>query len=126
VIKRTDWYNSNGRKTLGMESVVDGTSNTLVVAEKRYALRHVGSNPGYDNEGYICGWDWDVMRRGDWVPLPDRKDGGDPQPHFGSSHPGGVNSVFADGSVHLISYDVDRITFARICHRQDGGAVDLR
>jgi prepilin-type processing-associated H-X9-DG protein len=27
--------------------------------------------------------------------------------HFGSPHPGGINAVYADGSVHSISYDVN-------------------
>ena len=27
--------------------------------------------------------------------------------HFGSAHPGGINAVYADGSVHSISFDVD-------------------
>jgi prepilin-type N-terminal cleavage/methylation domain-containing protein/prepilin-type processing-associated H-X9-DG protein len=124
-IIRTNWYDNNGRRTLSMSDMRDGTSTTLIVSEKRFSLGHVGSNPGYDNEGYISGWDWDVMRRGDWAPLPDRKDRGNPNAHFGSSHPGGINALLVDGSVHGIPYEVDRIVFARICHRLDGGAVDL-
>jgi hypothetical protein len=27
--------------------------------------------------------------------------------HFGSPHPGGINAVYADRSVHSISYDVN-------------------
>jgi prepilin-type processing-associated H-X9-DG protein len=106
-------------------TLLDGTSNTLVVAEKRFALGHVGQNPGYDNEGWVCGWDWDVMRRGDWLPLPDRKDRGDPGAGFGSSHPAGMNAAMADGSVQFIPYTIDRVVFARLCHRLDGEHVDL-
>lgn len=126
AIKRTNRYsNSNGRKTVhSFRSLIDGTSTTMMVSEKRYSLGHVGSNPGYDNEGYISGWDWDEMRQGVYVPLPDRKDRGNPGSRFGSSHPAGINALFADGSVTLIPYEIDRVVFARLCHRADGGAVN--
>lgn len=125
VIKQTDFYSNNGRGTLRMASVQDGTSNTLVVSEKRYNLRDVGGAPGYDNEGYTSGWDWDEMRRGDYPPFPDINRSGSPGDFFGSSHPGGLNALFADGSVHSITYDVDREVFARMCHRSDGGTFEM-
>ncbi len=124
AIIRTDrWSNSSTRReTISFATLaLDGTSNTLVVSEKRFSRLHIGTNPGYDNEGWACGWDWDVMRRGDLNPLPDRKDAGNPGSLFGSSHPGGVNAVFGDGAVHFIPYTVDREVFARMCHRLDGG-----
>jgi prepilin-type processing-associated H-X9-DG protein len=27
--------------------------------------------------------------------------------HFGAAHPGGINAVYADGSVHSIAFDID-------------------
>ena len=128
AIIRTDRWSNNGTRHLTIRFAslaMDGTSSTLLVSEKRFALGHLGTNPGYDNEGWACGWDWDVMRRGDWVPLPDRLDRGNPGAHFGSSHPGGINALFGDGSVHFIPYTVDRVVFARMCHRLDGGTVEL-
>ena len=103
----------------------DGTSNTALASEARYALRHIGQNAGYDNEGYICGWDWDRMRRGNDRPLPDRIDGGDPEARFGSSHPGIVNVLLGDGSVRAYSYTIDILTWARTWHRADGQAVQI-
>ena len=44
---------------------------------------------------------------------------------FGSSHPGGLNVVFADASVQFINYDVDLENFNRLGHRRDGEPVDL-
>ncbi len=130
------WYNSGviirtncprGGKprhcqTLRFRDIRDGSSNTLMIAEKRYAIQDLGGNPGYDNEGYICGWDWDVIRRGNYTPKPDPH-AGNPRPLFGSSHAGGMNALFADGAVHFISYSVDTVAFARMCHRADGGQV---
>jgi prepilin-type N-terminal cleavage/methylation domain-containing protein len=103
-----------------LASLRDGTSNVGIVSEKRYSIGHVGQNPGYDNEGYICGWDWDVMRQGNNRPLPDRLDTGDPQARFGSSHPAGINVVFADGSTRFYSYDINIKAFAQSWHRADG------
>ena len=45
--------------------------------------------------------------------------------NFGSSHPGGFNSVFADGSVHAIQYDIDPYVFDRLGDREDGQIVDM-
>lgn len=118
---RPDWQTQC--RTIGFADITDGTSNTLLASEKRFARGEIGRNPGWDNEGYIAGWDWDVVRRGSMVPMPDRTDRGDPQPRFGSSHPGGINALMVDGSVRNISYTVDIISFARICHRSDGAVV---
>ena len=111
--------------TRSFTDIRDGTSNTGLAAEKRYSVGEVGNNPGHDNEGYICGWDWDVVRRGNDKPLPDRKDRGDPQPRFGSSHPGGINVLLVDGSVRNVSYTIDMISYARVWHRSDGQPVNL-
>jgi prepilin-type processing-associated H-X9-DG protein len=43
---------------------------------------------------------------------------------FGSAHPTGINSVFADGSVHQISYDVDGILFNNLGTRNGDDLVD--
>jgi hypothetical protein len=39
---------------------------------------------------------------------------------FGSAHPAGINSVFADGSVHNIKYGIDADVFNALGHRSDG------
>ena len=50
-------------------------------------------------------------------------DDGDFAYSFGSAHPGGMNALFADGSVTSISYDIDRETFNRLGHRSDGETI---
>ncbi len=123
AIIHTDYY-ADQKRTRDLADLVDGTSNTLVVSEKRFNPDEIGKNTGYDNEGYSSGWDWDVMRRGDWPPLPDQP-GVNPLYHFGSSHSSGVNALFADGSTPHISYDVDIVVFARMCHPMDGGSFTI-
>jgi prepilin-type processing-associated H-X9-DG protein len=44
---------------------------------------------------------------------------------FGSAHSSGLNAVFADGSVHIIGYDVDRALFNCLGNRQDHKAISL-
>jgi len=43
---------------------------------------------------------------------------------FGSPHATGVNFVFCDGSVHLISYGIDQTTYSNLGSRNDMQAVD--
>ena len=101
----------------------DGTSHTLIAAEKRMSLDRIGRNPGWDNEGYASGYDKDVMREIKMHPLPDCKRC-NPDLRFGSSHPAGFNAVFADGSVRFVPYTIDLVTFARMGHRLDGGSFE--
>jgi prepilin-type N-terminal cleavage/methylation domain-containing protein/prepilin-type processing-associated H-X9-DG protein len=42
-----------------------------------------------------------------------------------SRHPGGVNAVLGDGSVHFIGEDISVIVFQRIGARNDGNPVDI-
>jgi prepilin-type N-terminal cleavage/methylation domain-containing protein/prepilin-type processing-associated H-X9-DG protein len=44
---------------------------------------------------------------------------------FKSRHPGGVNFVYCDGSVHYLGEDVDYATYQRLGARSDGEAVSL-
>ena len=77
-----------------------------------------------------AGWDFDALRS---TLLQPRADGTNPLPNgqptdplnylFGSAHSGGINAVFADGSVTFISYDVDLETFNRLGNRYDGETI---
>jgi len=42
-----------------------------------------------------------------------------------SNHSGGVNALFADGSVHFLSDNTDILTLARLATRDDGAVVNL-
>lgn len=112
---------------LGIADMRDGTSTTLLVAEKRLNLYYAGVTVrGDDNEGYTGGNDWDSMRSANIPPAPDTN-----QPttengfaEFGSSHRSGMNVLFADGSVKHVAYAIDQTVFQRLGTRSDGQPVD--
>jgi prepilin-type N-terminal cleavage/methylation domain-containing protein/prepilin-type processing-associated H-X9-DG protein len=100
--------------------VTDGTSNTLLVSEKWLdPLTMTQMEPG-DNEGYTAGFDHDTVRQGSLPPVPDQPGGGSTHDRqFGSSHPGRMNAVLADGSVRAISYTVNPTVFSYLCNVSD-------
>jgi prepilin-type N-terminal cleavage/methylation domain-containing protein/prepilin-type processing-associated H-X9-DG protein len=104
----------------------DGTSQTLLVSEKRLNLEFLGQEQNDDDIGYTAGWDNDTVRETDSAPQPDYSDSsGDGDWLFGSSHPGRFNAVFADGSVHTISYTVNPIVFSYLGNKSDGVPIPL-
>ncbi len=113
----------DNRRRLG--DIVDGLSNTLLVAEKQVHPTTWGSAGG-DNEAWNNpGWDEDIVRFGDKLPEPDMKhpdksQGSHWSTRFGSSHPSGVQGVRADGSVHFIPYTIDATHWLRFCTIADG------
>ena len=125
--------------------ITDGTSKTMMIGEKYIRQDLYGGGCSSDDAGWTDGWDPDVMRSTGIPPLQDSSldkltDPNAPPPmgtawwefHFGSAHPGGFNCVFADGSVHTVSYDIDLNVFNAIGTRngtsyaeQNGRAVSM-
>jgi len=112
-----------------IKRITDGLSKTFVVSEKRLHPERYLDGDWHDDRGWSDGWDPDTMRS---TMFPLRKDGNDPELDdrwygycFGSAHPGGVNAVFADGSVHTFNYDIDYVLFNRLGHRADGEVVNV-
>jgi prepilin-type N-terminal cleavage/methylation domain-containing protein/prepilin-type processing-associated H-X9-DG protein len=103
--------------------IADGTSNTLMVAEKRINLADLGKWQPDDNEGYTVGWDEDTIRHTDRSPLPDFFGNVTGNKRFGSSHPGNFNTVFADGSVHPLAYGIDATMFSYLGNINDGKRI---
>jgi prepilin-type N-terminal cleavage/methylation domain-containing protein/prepilin-type processing-associated H-X9-DG protein len=110
-----------------MATIKDGTSNTCIIGDKRLNLTNLGQPQADDNEGYTCGWNEDTVRLTSQPPQPDFL--GDPSLYggklFGSSHPARFNMVFADGSVHSISYSVNPATFKALGDVADGQVINL-
>jgi prepilin-type N-terminal cleavage/methylation domain-containing protein/prepilin-type processing-associated H-X9-DG protein len=99
----------------------NGTSGTVMVGERRLnvAQRAAGYRNYDDDFGWRNGHDWDVMATTRSPPRPDYRGAVCDNPWlpgystqtgdglFGSSHPGGLNVAYADGSVRWVTYDVD-------------------
>ena len=107
-----------------LSQVTDGTSHTLLAADKRLNVAHLGEWQDDDNEGYTVGWNEDTTRRTDESPSPDHVGEGDGGRLFGSSHPGIINAVFVDGSVRTISMQVDKNLFEKLGNISDGRKVE--
>jgi prepilin-type N-terminal cleavage/methylation domain-containing protein/prepilin-type processing-associated H-X9-DG protein len=105
--------------------ITDGTSNTLLISEKRLNVAELGQWQADDNEGYTCGFDHDTMRLTSQRPAPDFRGQGPGPPIFGSSHPGAFNAAFADGSVRSISYSINTTVFGYLGNKADGQAINL-
>jgi hypothetical protein len=116
-------------------SVRDGTSNTLLVAEKSFNGGRKGEWQAEDDGGYVEGYDFDTIRWGYFPPLPDWNDASNltvwgnngtlvPQrAAFGSAHPGSFLSVFSDGSVHALNYNIGLEVFKNLSARNDGQVI---
>ena len=106
--------------------ITDGTSNTLLLGDRRLNLYFLGRVQTDDDTGYASGWDQDIMRRSDVTPLPDYSaPTGNGDLRFGGSHTGVINIALADGSVRTLSYTVDRTTFKNLGNKADGQPIDL-
>jgi prepilin-type N-terminal cleavage/methylation domain-containing protein/prepilin-type processing-associated H-X9-DG protein len=107
--------------------VTDGLSNTCLVGDRRLNLTNLGQPMPDDNEGYTSGWNEDTVRYTNQRPAPDFF--GDPSltggKLFGSLHVGRFNMVFADGSVHPISYGVSQPVFQSLGNISDGAILNF-
>jgi prepilin-type N-terminal cleavage/methylation domain-containing protein len=116
------------RPPVGFAEIEDGSSNTIVVGEKRLRPATYEGDEWYDDKGWADGWDPDVMRSAMCQPSPDsnempNNDNREFGFYLGAAHPAGMNVVFADASVDTLTYDVDVVTVNRLAHRSDGEVV---
>jgi len=109
---------------------IDGTSNSIMVGEKCLPPSRWGADGGDNERWNNAGWDECVLRF-HFVPMSDFQTaalngvcatptspntGGNLwRRFFGSSHPGGYNAAFGDGSVKFIKFSVDAGTHRKLC-----------
>ncbi len=99
-----------GEKPVAIASIVDGTSNTIAIAE---AIAVGENNYGYWSCGAHCiGHDEGSInnRRGSLDEIA-------------SLHPGGANAVFADGSVRFLGETLSLDIVAALCTRNNQEVV---
>jgi prepilin-type processing-associated H-X9-DG protein len=139
------WQGELTRHTFA--SVKDGTSNTMMVAEKFVFVNQYQGGNGCDDTGPFEGVDGDTVRSCATLQSSILHDGTNigpvplSNPHqdvtinsvpqlmgdtwntsmqLGSAHPAGINAVFADGSVHNIKYGIDPDIFNALGNMDDG------
>jgi prepilin-type N-terminal cleavage/methylation domain-containing protein len=131
------WFNPGPSKPIDapieqfrrLADITDGTTNTLMVAEKQCHISVLGSAGG-DNEPWNnSGWDQDHVRFGEAVPEPDSKHPTSQSPtfwsvRFGGPHAGVFTAAMADGSVRSIRYSIDAVNWMRICLIADGEVIN--
>jgi prepilin-type N-terminal cleavage/methylation domain-containing protein/prepilin-type processing-associated H-X9-DG protein len=149
VIIHSNYPGKYSYPVVTLPTIQDGTSNTLMVAEKWLHPQQQGKDGG-DNEAYVnAGWDEDYMRvtGGTYscqycfgsttasattinrVPRSNLQAPNGPaaiwNESFGSSHTGGMNAVMADGSVRLVSFSVDPTVWSAVGSRNGGETLQL-
>jgi prepilin-type N-terminal cleavage/methylation domain-containing protein/prepilin-type processing-associated H-X9-DG protein len=118
----------NAGSLVSAARIPDGTSNTVMIAEKamNVQLAQQGQSDCNDNEGWIDNWDNDVQIDGEQLPISDFQ----VNPNYcgyqaGSAHTGGFNLVMCDGSVHFVSYSITLSVWQAMCQMNDGAVVQL-
>lgn len=134
--------NSPNYQRVNIGNITDGTSNTLMVGERRINLESIETGTDfYDNEPAVrAGADGDLIRRaqpsgGSWlVPAADINTvstanggyfGGSGLMQFGSSHSGGMVALLADASVRNLKFGSNPTAFKNLCIRNDGLVLDF-
>jgi prepilin-type N-terminal cleavage/methylation domain-containing protein/prepilin-type processing-associated H-X9-DG protein len=139
IIQRCDYLAGKHKgwmRKISFRSITDGASNTMLIGEKRLVPSKYDTGAWYDDRGWTDGWDPDIMRSTMFPLKADSEEvdangklldtPADELPYaFGSAHSGGINCVFADGSVHTINYDADPEVFNLLGNFSDEVPIDI-
>jgi prepilin-type N-terminal cleavage/methylation domain-containing protein len=113
-----------------MKDITDGTTRSITISEKRLDPTKYTTGAWYDDNGYATGWDNDTVRMTDapyvlGIDMPFPSSDWNYGWALGSAHASGVYSVFADGAVHLIAYEIDQQIIDSLTNRHDGLVLQL-
>jgi len=112
-----------------INAISDGTSNTLLVGERRIFTSPVAMN-GFSQAQRTSydGWAWGgpaTLFSTYRAPQPPGPQFGHHFDEAGSEHPMGFNVLAADGSVHFVSLNVDQRTWNNLGNIGQGSPVTL-
>ena len=131
---------------VNIKQVTDGTTNTLLLGEKKVNCEYhlsdlhqevawwwAGNNAGYAHISTIVPINYPILCEattencGSDSQVPEQAHPGNYNISSGiaSYHPGGANVVLVDASVQFLSEDIDQITLQKLGHKSDGFPVDL-
>ena len=132
-----DAHNNNTR-VLGMQAIIDGTSNTLFIGEtgksanvrpeaQSLGIRQWTVWAGGNNDASCGGFD----SGGNALCLThpnfniNRRTGTESQASFGSSHPGGAQFLMGDGAVAFLTENINTTTYSNLGGRNDGQVASI-
>ncbi len=129
---------------IGFAAISDGSSNTIMYAEKSAYIKNYSANVDGDWLANGLGESFGQLGVGNFSthrsisrPVADANDAGhvvpgsDPpilraQQRLGSAHPGTFNAVLADGSTHGISIDAALSSLWFLADRADGEVLNIK
>lgn len=105
----------------------DGLSNVYLLGERFIPRGQAVTSTATGNQhSWLVGFDDDSIRFTATVPSGDADNAGAAfEGRFGGSHSGVFPMAMADGSVHMIPFDIDPTTHRRLGHRKDGEVAML-
>jgi prepilin-type N-terminal cleavage/methylation domain-containing protein len=111
-----------------MAMIRDGASNTLLMGEKFVMPSHyTDAGPG-DSGTMYSGMAADICRSSCTQPIQDSDNPSagiaNSQKGFGSAHATGFHTVFCDGSLHRLSFNIDIGTLRALSTRAGGEIID--
>lgn len=137
IVSQEKDFRDDGSLVTGLVSVSkieDGTSKTLLLGEKYVPSNKYDGGAYGDNFAWTRGAEWEGVRFTRLPPLNDTPVYNALTPlgelpcdcdNFGGPHPGGFNIALCDGSVRLVSYDLELKVFQALSNRADGNTFEL-
>lgn len=120
------------RSTVRHRDIIDGTSNTYMIAEKHIRNdRYLTGDDQGDNESMYSGDDRDLIRftggelDTSFRPLSDVFASAHEGLVFGSAHPQGFQAALCDGSVRFIQFGISQVIHSRLGNRGDSKVVSF-